>query len=152
LNFDEYWKNLINKIYIPNSGLLNQDVLEKLSPNDLIFYQLTCIRGEIMVDGIESYFERRFDKFESDIKLLNKMGFQKIAEKIYNVKMIMFGKKALDTEIVERTIDKLLDEDSNYILIQEKINKIYLEIIENIELLDNFRMEFGIKNGLFTKG
>jgi hypothetical protein len=142
LSFDEYWEKIINKVFHSK---------EELSANDLLFYRLTCIRGEIMVDGIESYFERRFDEFKNDMNLLNEIGFKDIAEILYIIKRKMFGENELNEEIVNEIVEKLLDEDPNYMEIQNEINKSYLEIIEKIDRLDKYRMEYGIKNKLFTK-
>jgi hypothetical protein len=156
LNFDTYWEKLIGKVYVSNTGVLNQNYLNELSPNDLIFYQLTCIRGETMVDGVEAYFERRFDEFESDMNLLKTVGFQDLAEKYFQVKKIMFGENEMKKEFIENFFDKyysLLCEDENYRAGWEnEIDKLSLEIMDIImERFDDYRMEFGIENELFKR-
>ncbi len=55
MNFDSYWKDLIHRVYRQKAALHG--------PEDVL-YRLTCIYGETMVDGVEAYFERRYDEFE----------------------------------------------------------------------------------------
>jgi hypothetical protein len=148
LTFDEYWDNLIRKIYVPRTGKENQNALKELSTNDLIFYRLGCIRGETTVDGVQAYFERRFNEFESDMKLLTENGFQDLAEKYYRVKMIMFGENILTEEFIDEYFEEYYSSDNDEM--EKEIDDVSMEIIKIIEeRFDNYRIEFGIKNGLF---
>ena len=147
LTFDEYWEKILKKI---------DSTKEELSRNDLIFYQLTCIRGETMVDGPVAYFQRRFDEFENDMNLLKEIGFQDLAEKYLEIKKIIFGEKLLNTEALDEFDEKFYSDDEEKAdfpaieQLEKEISPIYDEIIDIIDKrFDDFRMEFGIKNGLF---
>ena len=150
MTFDEYWENLFEKIYDQKSGLKLSKLKTNLSKADLTLYRLTCIRGETMVNGIEAYFEQRFEEFENDMNILKEIGFQSLAEKYYNVKKIMFDEKEFTRQNFVKIFDGLLNEEPEYIIMQEKIDKMYSNVIAEIGKLDDYRLEFGIKNGLFT--
>jgi hypothetical protein len=150
LSFDEYWENLIGRIYTLKSESPNQDSIEKPTQNDLIFYRLTCIRGETMVSGVLGYFESRCDEFEDDMLLLKQVGFQHLAEKFCKAKNVLLGEEAINRSNFEPLFTKILDEEPNFVVLEKEIDKIFSDIIDDIEQLDEYRFKFAIQNGLFA--
>jgi hypothetical protein len=70
--FDAYWTQIVKRVYEDHEALCGKEEL---------FYRWSCIFGETMVDGIEAYFERRFDQFDADMSALRVAGFPHVAYK-----------------------------------------------------------------------
>lgn len=141
MDFDAYWKRLVDRVYKEK---------EELTGPDAVFYRLTSIRGETMVGGMESYFERRHEEFEADMQLLEELGFSDLAKDFRDARTVMFGNKALSREEMEEIHMQFLEEDPSLEAAQNQINAIYRRVIEKIDALDDYRMDYGVKNGLFV--
>jgi hypothetical protein len=141
MDFDAYWRQLVDRVY-------NQK--EILVGNEELFYRWSCIFGETMVDGIESYFERRFDQFDADIAALQTAGFPEIAAEFQQARQVMFGDSPLDSEIVELTIQNLLDETEEALPISAEIDTIYRRLIPRLNALAEYRYEFGLRENLYS--
>lgn len=141
MDFDTYWKRLVNRVYRQK---------EVLCGSDELVYRLTSIYGETMVDGIEAYFERRFDQYDRDIAVLIDNGFSDIAADFDQARIIMFGNSPLNEATITPVVDRFLDEDESTENERRQIGVIYDRLIERLpELLDR-RDEIGVDNGLFT--
>jgi hypothetical protein len=101
MNFDDYWRSLVKKVH---------DEQIQLQGDEEQFWRLSCIYGKSMVDGIEAYFDRRFDEFEADMQALRQAGFGELASEYEAVRILMFGAAPLERCFVETTVMKLLDE------------------------------------------
>jgi hypothetical protein len=141
MDFDKYWKDLVNRVY------RRKDVLR--GPEELV-YRLTCIYGETMVDGIEAYFERRFDEYDRDIAVLMQNGFTDIAADFGEARQILFGDSPLNEATITPVLDRLLDEDEAFESERRQIGAIYDRLIERLPELLGRRDEIGIANGLFA--
>jgi hypothetical protein len=142
MDFDDYWENLINRVYHKR---------ERLIGNEDIFYRLSCIYGENMVDGIESYFERRCDEFTADMEALRKSGFDELVFEFECARNLLFDSKPLNRKIVEPIILKLLDETEESEPVIKEIGKIYDRIIPQLQILSDYNYSFGLEKGLFHK-
>ena len=142
MNFDEYWENLINRVYHKR---------EQLNGDEDIFYRLSCIYGETMVDGIEAYFERRCDQFNADMNALHKSGFNELVSEFEHARNLIFGSAPLNLETVEPVIRKLLNETEESEPILKEIGKIYDRIIPQLEILADYKYSFGLKKGFFNE-
>jgi hypothetical protein len=147
LSLDDYWKKLVVKIH---------NTKEELPSTDLTFYRLTSIRGEMMVDGPIAYFQRRFDEFENDMNLLKEIGFQDLAEEYLKIKKIMFGEKNLNVETITEFDDRYYSDEEAAAdfpamdQLEKEISPSYDKIVNIIkERFEDYRIKFGIKNGLF---
>jgi hypothetical protein len=141
MDFDTYWRNLVDRVY------RQKDVLR--GPEELV-YRLTSIYGETMVDGIEAYFERRFDEYGRDIAVLMENGFTDIAADFGEARQVMFGESPLNEATITPVLDRLLDEDEALECIRRQIEAIYDRLIERLPELLGRRDEIGKANGLFT--
>jgi hypothetical protein len=136
-NFDSYWKNLVDRVYHKQEVLRGAEGL---------VYRLTCIYGETMVDGIEAYFERRWDDYEQDIAALQENGFADIAADFAEARRVLLGDLPLTEESINPVLDRLLKDGRS-----EQIDVIYDRLIDRLpELLDR-RDEIGVANGLFEE-
>ena len=140
MDFDKYWESLVNRVYREQAVLQGDE--ER-------FYRLSCIYGETMVNGIESYFERRFDEFAADMDALRSSGFGELASEFDLARQLMFGAAPLDRGTVEATVTRLLDETVESEPILEGLNKIYKRIIPLLEGLADYKYSMGIAAGLF---
>lgn len=140
MNFDDYWKNLIIRVYRNK---------EKLEGNEEIFCRLSCIYGETIVDGIEAYFERRFDDFEADMNTLREANFSDLASEFEAARKILFGTEPLNRENIEKIISTILKNTEATQSISSEINKIYDRIIPQLEKVADYKHSFGLKSGLF---
>lgn len=140
MDFDTYWKNLIDRIYTRN---------ETLQSDEALFYRLSCIYGETMVDGIEAYFERRYNEFEIDMKALTQCGFENIAIEFRKARKIMFGDVLLDEPFVKQVVSDLLDERPAVSPIVNAINVIYEDLIKALDELDEYKYRFGLEKGFY---
>ena len=142
MDFDTYWNDLIDRIY-------NQKI--KLQGAEADLYRLTCIYGETMVDGVEAYFERRYEEYDTDMKLLSRFGFNSIASDFHQVKTIMFGDEEMTKEVVIPVVDRLLEEYENDKHILEKINEIYDRLIDSLPSILKVRDQIGVDNNFYEE-
>jgi len=140
MNADEYWRDLVNRVFREQA---------ELHGDEERFYRLSCIYGETMVDGIESYFERRFDEFATDMDALRGAGFGKLAAEYERARKLMFGSLPLDREVVETTTLRLLDETEESSPVLREIGSIYGRIIPQLEQLADYKYAFGLAAGLY---
>lgn len=140
MDFDEYWHNLISRVY-------HHQV--ELDGNEERFYRLSCIYGETMVDGIEAYFERRFDEFPADMDSLRSEGFSEMASEFEFARKLLFGSTPLDRDTVEVTTMRLLDETEETEPVLAEIGKVYDRIIPQMERLAEYKYSFGLAAGFF---
>ena len=139
---DAYWKNLIDRVYSQH---------EKLQGDEDLFYRLSCIYGETMVDGIESYFERRFDEYEMDMRTLTQCGFANIAADFGEARNVIFGDAPLEEALVKRIIVKLLDEDPAVSPTLNTLQVIYDRLIQTLEDLADYKYKFGLERGFYEE-
>jgi len=142
MNFDQYWQQLVGRVYRDHAILQGDE--ER-------FYRLSCIYGETMVDGIESYFERRYDEFAADMKALRSAGFGELAAEFELASKLLFGSATLDGKTVEATMKRVLDETEGPEHVLKKIGKIYDRIIPQLEQLADYKYSFGLEVGLFSE-
>jgi hypothetical protein len=140
MDFDTYWKNLIRRVYDEQAVLRGAE--ERL-------YRLTCIYGETMVDGLEAYFERRFDEYERDMAALNENGFSDIVADFAEARETMFGDSPLTEDVIEPVLKSLLDEDELLATEMQQIAGIYSRLIERLPAVLDCRDTIGVDNGLF---
>ena len=143
MNFETYWKQLVDRVY---------DRHEVLSGKEELFYRWSCIYGETMVDGIEAYFDRRFDQFDADMDSLRAAGFSDVTSKYQQARKLMFGDKPLKRDLVEDTVEKLLTDESNDVQrTLTKLDKIYRQLIPRLEELADHKYEFGLRERLYSE-
>lgn len=142
MNFDTYWGQLVDRVYKKK---------EELTGADEVFYRLTCIRGETMVSGTEAYLERRYPEFAADMRVLDESGLQDLAGEFRKARIVLFGEQPLDPDQVADIYMLLLDEDPSMAAIQEQLDAISERVIGKIDALDDYRMDYGVRNGLFEK-
>jgi hypothetical protein len=140
--FDDYWKSLIDRVYKQHQQLEGQEAL---------FYRLSCIYGETMVDGIEAYFERRFKEFDADMRALESIGFADVASDFDQARQRMFGDVPLEQSTVEEAIDKFsaweeADEEHPAII---QLGEIYRRLIPRLEELDEHKFKLGAGEGFY---
>ncbi|MCA8988875.1 MAG: hypothetical protein KDA78_14595 [Planctomycetaceae bacterium] len=140
MDFETYWRNLIHRVYVEQEELRGPE--ERL-------YRLSCIYGETMVDGVEAYFERRFDEYDSDIAALNESGFQHIAADFAEARNVMFGESPLMKDLIDPVVCSLLNEDKSVANEMEKIATIYSRLIDSLPDLLDCRDRIGLENQLF---
>jgi hypothetical protein len=141
MNFDAYWHQLVNRVLIHH---------EELQGSEALFYRWSCIYGETMVDGIESYFERRFDQFDADKAALRAAGFADVAQDFDEARQAMFGSAQLDRELVELTVRRLLEESAAVQPTLRLIGRIYERMIPRLEELAEHKYEFGLREHLYS--
>jgi hypothetical protein len=142
MNLDAYWTELVNRIYHQK---------EVLKGNEELYYRWSVIVGDTLRDGIESYFERRYEEFEADMAALQTAGFPEIAAEFQQARQVMFGESPLDSEVVERVIQDLLDETDEALPISAEIDVIYRRLIPRLETLSEYKHEFGLREKLYTE-
>lgn len=140
MEFDVYWNNLIRRVYDEKVALNG--------PEELV-YRLTCIYGETMVDGVEAYFERRYDEYDEDIAALNENGFSDIAADFEVARQIMFGDTPLTEAAIAPVLNRLLEEDEELTTEMQQIGLVYDRLTKRLPELLNRRDEIGIENGQF---
>ena len=140
MDFDAYWRGLINRVY---------DEHEVLRGDEELFYRLSCIYGETMVDGVEAYFDRRFDEFAADMYALRSAGFGELASDFESARRVMFGSAPMTRENVEATTTRLLDEAEEDGAVLEEIEKIYRRLIPQLERLADYKYSFGLAADLY---
>lgn len=140
MDFDTYWKNLIRRVY--DEQVVLRGAEERL-------YRLTCIYGETMVDGLEAYFERRFDEYESDMAALHEHGFSDIAADFAKAREVMFGDSPLTEDNIVPVLNSLLNEDESPATEIQQIAGIYSRLIERLPEVLDCRDKIGVDNGLF---
>lgn len=140
MDFDEYWDNLIDRVY--------RDQVE-LQGAEERFYRLSCIYGETMVDGIEAYFERRFREFPADMAALRSEGFGELASEFELARELLFGSAPLDRDTVETTTMRLLDETEETEPLLAELGKVYDRVVPQMERLAEYKYSFGLATGLF---
>jgi hypothetical protein len=142
MDFDTYWEQLVERVYKGHEVLFGKEEL---------FYRLSCIYGETMVDGIEAYFDRRFDEFEADMEALQGTGLHGVATEFQRARKVIFGDVALDQPTVQVMVRKLLDGKDDVQPILAKIDSIYRQLIPQLELLADYKYEFGLRQGLYSE-
>jgi hypothetical protein len=141
--FDAYWTQLVQRVYERH---------EVLSGKEELFYRWSCIYGETMVDGIEDYFERRFDQFDADMAALRVAGFPDVATEFERARRLIFGDHPLDATFVEATIGKLADESEEVQPTLAQIDVIYRRLIPRLESLAEYKYKFGLRENLYSEG
>ena len=139
--FDRYWAQLVDRVIGKH---------EVLSGAEELFYRWSCIYGETMVDGIEAYFERRFDQFKADMESLNTAGFADIAADFERARRLIFGACQLDRMTVEATITKLLDESEEVRPILAEIDNIYRRLIPRLNSLAEYKYAWGLSKNFYS--
>lgn len=127
MDFYEYWKLLVVRVFH------EQEVLVGVED---IFYRLSCIYGETMVDGIQSYFERRVDEYKKDRTVLREHGFGNIADEFEVAKLIMFGEGELTPEGVEQVFDQYYQDEKLEDRIDQQLGPTYDRLIEQLDVLN----------------
>lgn len=141
MTFEEYWPSLVDRVFRRHEKLVG--------PEELVF-RLTCIYGETMVDGLESYFERRSNEYELDQVSLIGNGLGDVAAEFQQARRLMFGDQPLTESIVSPVIERLLLEcDSDRDLVAQ-IDLRYERLIELLPQVIDRRNEIGIIHSLFT--
>jgi hypothetical protein len=141
MDFDTYWTNLVNRVYGQK---------EQLSGPEEVVFRLTCIYGETMVDGIESYFERRCADFQRDMEVLRENGFSDIAADFNAARQALFGNLPLTESAIAPVLSRLLDGDEPSQHISEQISAIYDRLIDQLPRVLDVRDEIGVANTLFV--
>jgi hypothetical protein len=142
MDFDTYWTQLVDRVYRRREVLFGKEEL---------FYRWSCIYGETMIDGIESYFERRFDQFEADMEALRTAGFADVASEFEGARKLIFGDAPLDDTGVRATVGKLLDESDDVQPILAEIDNIYRRLIPRLEILAEYKYEYGLRERLYSQ-
>lgn len=142
MNFDSYWKQLITRVYKSNEILLGKEE---------IFFRISHIYGETMVDGIETYFERRFDQFDDDMEALRIVGFADIAAEFQLARLVMFGDLPLTQELVQANDRRLLNVSDDVRPILDQIDKIYARLIPRLEILAEYKYALGLSERFYTE-
>jgi hypothetical protein len=140
MNFDEYWHDLVNRVFHKQA---------KLQGGEERFYRLSCIYGETMVDGIESYFERRFAEFVADMDALRTAGFAELASEYERARELLFGSAPLDRETVETITLRLLHETEESSPVLREIGNIYGRVIPLLEQLAAYKYAYGLTVGFY---
>lgn len=142
MNFDEYWHRLVHRVHTGK---------EVLRGNEEVFYRLSCIYGETMVDGIEAYFDQRFAEFDADMDDLRATGFSDVASDFRHARTLMFGDALLDEQTVQHIIFKLLEETEETRPVLDELDKIYRRLIPRLEALADYKYEFGVREKLYLR-
>ncbi|QDU11193.1 hypothetical protein [Gimesia aquarii] len=142
MKYDEYWDTLVNRVYQQN---------EILTGVEETFYRFACIYGENMVDGIQSYFERRIQEYPKDLAALQEHGFSKIAETLQEAKTILFGQVEITSELVDQIFDEMYEDESLSDRIDQELSSTYDALIFELEVLYDFNIKLGVENELFTE-
>jgi hypothetical protein len=140
MDFEEYWTRLIDRVYREKA---------ELDGDEECFYRLSCIYGETVVDGIESYFERRFGDFPADMEALRSEGFDELASEYEAARDVLFGSAPMDQGTIEATVMRLLDEAEESEPVLAELGKIYDRLIPQLERLAEYKYSFGLAAGLF---
>jgi hypothetical protein len=140
--FDRYWAQLVERVYGKH---------EVLTGAEELFYRWSCILGETMVDGIEAYFERRFDQFETDMESLHTAGFPDVAADFERARKLIFGASRLDRMTVEAIITKLYDESEEVRPILAEIDSIYRRLIPRLNSLAEYKYAYGLGGNLYSE-
>jgi len=138
--FEEYWKNLVDRVYHRHEIL--QDKEER-------FYRLSCIYGETMVDGIEAYFDRRFAEFDADMQALCSVGFLDVATLFQKARSIIFANANLEQHLVEAIISGLLDETDETKSIRDRLDEVYEHLIPCLEQMAHHKYQIGLEEGFY---
>ncbi|QDT26650.1 hypothetical protein Enr10x_19600 [Gimesia panareensis] len=142
MNSDEYWKMLVERVYHQQ---------EELVGIEETYYRLSCIYGETMVDGIQSYFERRVQEYQKDMTTLVDHGFKPVADEYANAKSIMFGQNDLTPESVDEFYDRMCEDEDLDNRIDQQLGPVYDRLIEQLEDLNEYIYQFGIKHQLYSE-
>lgn len=140
MTFDEYWTSLVHRVY---------DDHETLTGSEERFYRLSCVYGETMVDGLEAYFERRYDEFACDLQAIEEAGFASIADDYRSARGKMFGEAPLTFETVNPVIERLLEEADDTRSLRNELETIYRRLVASLPLLAEYRDQFGLREGFY---
>ncbi|QDU03297.1 hypothetical protein V6x_30090 [Gimesia chilikensis] len=142
MDSDEYWKSLVERVYHQHETLVGVEET---------YYRLSCIYGETMVDGVQSYFERRVQEYQKDMTSLVEHGFQPIADEYNAAKSIMFGPDDLTTESVDELIDRMCEDEDLDSRIDQQLGPVYDRLTEQLEDLNEYIYQFGIRHQLYLE-
>ena len=137
---DAYWKSLVERVH--RRG-------ERLSGAEDRYYRLSCLFGETMVDGLEAYFDRRYEEFDLDMEALVASGFPDIQSDYLAAKDLMFGVPSLTGQTVASVVNRLLDERDEDRALLAKLGAIYDRLIARLPAVADFRDAFGVENALY---
>jgi hypothetical protein len=140
VDFDSYWSDLVDRV---------EDRQEALTGPEELVYRLTCIYGETMVDGIESYFERRFEEYDRDLETLRNHGFPALAADFAEARRIMFGTSPLTEAEIAPLLERFLEEDEALRDQARQLQAIYGRLVERLPDLLDYRDRIGVQAGLF---
>jgi hypothetical protein len=140
VDFDSYWSDLVDRV---------EERREVLIGPEEIVYRLTCIYGETMVDGIESYFERRFEEYDRDLEALKNHGFPALAADFEEARRIMFGTSPLTEAEIAPVLERFLDEDESFRDQTRQLQAIYGRLVESLPDLLDYRDRIGVEEALF---
>lgn len=142
MEHDEYWKSLVERVYQQH---------EILAGVEDLYFRFSCIYGETMVDGIQSYFERRVEEYEKDLAALREHGFGDIADGYEIAKSTMFGKGELTPGCAAHYFDRLYQDEELEALVDQQLSPIYERLIEQLEVLNEYKYQLGIRFKLFSE-
>lgn len=141
--FQAYWSQLVDRVHQRH---------EVLSGPEELFYRWSCIYGETMVDGIEAYFDCRYDQFDADMQSLRVAGFPEIAADFEQARRVLFGDAPLEARFVEAVVLELLDEPDQLKPVLTEIDTIYRRLIPRLERLAEYKYAYGLRQGLYSEG
>ena len=141
ISFDEYWCSLIHRVYH------GRETLQGVEDS---FYRLSCIYGESMVDGIESYFDRRWQEFEKDMHALSEAGFNDIAIEYRAISAELYGGAELSQALIDSVAECLRKQSAPWQAAQRNIDAMYDRVIPRLDTLVNYRDQLGLSAGLYS--
>jgi hypothetical protein len=102
-----------------------------------------------MVDGLESYFERRFEEFDLDMEALGSSGFPDVRLDYVEAKNLLFGVASLTQPAVASVVSRLLEEREEDRELLAKLGVIYDRLITRLPEVAAFRDDFGVERGFY---
>lgn len=102
-----------------------------------------------MVDGLESYFERRFAEFDFDMATLASSGFSDVQVDYIEAKKLLFGVSPLTESMVASVVSRLLDEKEEDRELLSTLGVIYDRLIARLPEVAVFRDNFGVEHGFY---
>ena len=102
-----------------------------------------------MVDGLESYFERRFEEFDLDMEALASSGFHDVRLDYLEAKNLLFGVSALTEPTVTAVVTRLLEEKKEDRELLASLDVVYDQLIARLPEVAVFRDRFGVESGFY---
>lgn len=102
-----------------------------------------------MVDGLESYFERRFKEFDLDMEALASSGFHDVRLDYLEAKNLLFGVAALTEPTVTSVVSRLLEERKDDRELLTGLGAVYDRLIARLPEVAVFRDGFGVESGFY---